>query len=224
MRKQVVVAIDGPAGAGKSTAARLLAGRLGCLYIDSGALYRAATLGCMQRGVDLEDAAAVEAAVGRMAVRYLPEGVYLDGRKLGGEIRAEEVTRKVRHLAANPAVRRMMTRAARDSVRDRDAVVEGRDAGGVIFPDARVKVYLDASVEERARRRGEELRNDGQDLTPSEVIDSIASRDRSDFSRADDPLGVAPGAAVVDTTELTIEEVVGKLEELVKQKVGEQDE
>jgi cytidylate kinase len=221
MGERIKVAIDGPAGAGKSTVAKLLAGRLGFLYLDTGALYRAATLGCLEQGVELADSDALASVVGKMTLE-LREGVpYLEGRDVAGEIRKPELTQKVRCLAANPAVRRHVTEAARRAAQGRDVVTEGRDAGTVIFPQAQVKIYLDALADERARRRHRELVERGETAAHEEVLEAIRRRDESDFERPDDPLRVAPGAEVVDTTGLSVSEVVDKLEKLVKRKVGE---
>jgi cytidylate kinase len=221
MGERIKVAIDGPAGAGKSTVAKLLAGRLGFLYLDTGALYRAVTLGCLEQGVELADSDALASVVGKMTLE-LREGVpYLEGRDVAGEIRKPELTQKVRCLAANPAVRRHVTEAARRAAQGRDVVTEGRDAGTVIFPQAQVKIYLDALADERARRRHRELVERGETAAHEEVLEAIRRRDESDFERPDDPLRVAPGAEVVDTTGLSVSEVVDKLEKLVKRKVGE---
>ncbi len=221
MGEQIRVAIDGPAGSGKSTVARLLAERLGFLYIDTGALYRAATFGCIERGVDLSDAAALASAVAAMSVELRKGEPYLDGRNVKVEVRRPELTQQVRHLSSNPAVRRQVTGAARQAARGHSIVAEGRDAGTVIFPQAQVKTYLDADPQERVRRRHRELREKGDSVSFEEVLEAIRRRDASDMGRADDPLRVAEDAQVIDTTGLTIEQVVDSLEKLVKRKIGE---
>ena len=140
------------------------------------------------------------------------------------EIRRPRLTREVRHLAANPAVRRRVTDAARRAAEGRDVVSEGRDAGTVIFPQAQLKIYLDASAQERAGRRHRELLEKGVSVGREEVLEAIRRRDKSDFDREDDPLRVAPGAEVVDTTGLAVGQVVDKLEKLVKEKIAKGSE
>jgi CMP/dCMP kinase len=200
----MVVAIDGPAGAGKSTVARALARELGFTYLDSGAMYRAAALAVLERG-----GAASEAAE-RADIR-LGERVVLDGRDVTADIRTPEVTEAASRVAANPAVRAALMRKQRELLSSGDWVAEGRDIGTVVAPDASVKVFLTADAEERARRRAEELGGDVET-----VLRDQALRDAQDSTREHSPLRLAPGAVELDTTGLSVDEVVERIVVLVE--------
>jgi CMP/dCMP kinase len=200
----MVVAIDGPAGAGKSTVARALARELGFTYLDSGAMYRAAALALLERG-----GAASEAAE-RADIR-LGDRVLLDGRDVTADIRTPEVTEAASRVAANPGVRAALARKQRELLSSGDWVAEGRDIGTVVAPDAPVKVFLTADAEERARRRAEEL--DGDVDT---VLRDQALRDAQDSTREHSPLRLAPGAVELDTTGLSVDEVVKRIAALVE--------
>ena len=200
----MVVAIDGPAGAGKSTVARALARALGFTYLDSGAMYRAAALAVLERG-----GAASEAAE-RADIR-LGEQVLLDGRDVTDELRTPEVTEAASRVATNPKVRAALARKQRELLSSGDWVAEGRDIGTVVAPDAAVKVFLTAAADERARRRADELGADVQT-----VLRDQALRDAQDSTREHSPLEVAPGAVELDTTGLTVDEVVERIVELVE--------
>ncbi len=223
--EQIRVAIDGPAGAGKSTVAKLLAERLGFLYIDTGALYRAATVGCLEQGVDGKSPEDIADAVGSMAVE-LRDGVpFLNGRDVSEEIRRPKLTEQVtKVVASNLRVRELMTEAARKAAVGHDIVADGRDVAKKIFPKAQIKIYLDAGEPERAKRRHQELLKKGEDISYEEVLAAIQARDQDDFSRSCDALEKVPGAQVVDTTGMSIEQVVDRLEQLVKGKIGKGSE
>ena len=199
-----VIAIDGPAGSGKSTVAKRVAEKLGLAYLDTGAMYRSVAFAALRRGIDVADAE----AVGRLAQQVEMEigaTVRVEGVDATVEIRGPEVTRAVSVVAANPEVRREMVRRQRDWVSIHDgAVVEGRDIGSVVFPNAALKVFLTASDDERARRRSQEMR----DLDYDTVAADIARRDLLDSTRTASPLVVADDAVVVDTSGRTIEEIV----------------
>jgi cytidylate kinase len=200
----MVVAIDGPAGAGKSTVARAVAERLGFTYLDSGAMYRAVGLAALERGLDPAEVAVV--------VRIeLGEGVLLDGRDVTEAIRAPEVSEAASRAAAEPAVRAAMVDQQRRLLAAGDWVAEGRDIGTVVAPDAEVKVFLTADPQERARRRAAELGAD-----PATVLAEQVIRDQRDSTRADSPLVAAPGATLVDTTGLSLAEVVARVVALVR--------
>jgi cytidylate kinase len=208
-----VVALDGPSGTGKSTVARRLASRLGARYLDTGAMYRAATVAALRKGVDLTDSVAITTVVesARIEISTDPEhaAVTLDGEPVDQEIRSGETTAAVSAVSAVPAVRALMVDAQRALIGDGGIVVEGRDIGSVVWPTARPKVYLTASPEARARRRAGEV---GGDLEA--VAADIARRDGLDSTRAAIPLTQTDDAVELDTTDLGIDEVVDRLVDL----------
>jgi CMP/dCMP kinase len=202
-----VIAIDGPAGAGKSTISRLLAARLGLDYLDTGAMYRAVTAEAMFRHVDVHDQAAVAAVARGVALEVSDDGVFVDGRDVTAVIRTPEVTVNVAPVASNSAVRAELRDRQRAWARHRGGgVIEGRDIASVVFPDATLKVYLTASPLERARRRAAES---GGDVDA--IAASIADRDRRDMARADGPLQTTDDGHFVDTDGHTIEQVVATI-------------
>jgi cytidylate kinase len=209
-----VVALDGPSGTGKSTVARLLATRLGARYLDTGAMYRAATVAALREQVDLADPVAITKAVEASEIEISTDpqrvSVTLDGVAVDVEIRAAETTAAVSAVSAVPAVRAWLVAAQRELIEDGGIVVEGRDIGSVVWPTARPKVYLTASPEARAQRRAGELAID-----VATVADDIARRDRLDSTRAASPLTKADDAVELDTTDLDVDEVVARLAELV---------
>lgn len=205
-----IIAIDGPAGSGKSTIARRLADRLGLQYLDTGAMYRGVTFAALRRGIDPGDAADVARIVGEVELVVDPAAgtVTVDGVDATIEIRGPEVTRAVSLVAANPEVRREMVRRQREWAADQGGgVLEGRDIGTVVFPDAQLKVYLTARPEVRAERRSKEV----ADLSYEAVATDLARRDALDQGRETSPLAEAEDALVVDTSDLTIDEVVEAL-------------
>jgi len=208
---ELVVAVDGPSGSGKSTVSRRLADRLGARYLDTGAMYRAVTWAVLRAEVDPRDADAVAKVAADIEVGIGTDPhvshTTVDGHPVDGEIRGPEVTGAVSVVAAVPEVRRILVAQQRKIIAAADRiVVEGRDIGSVVAPDARVKVYLTATADERARRRSVEVE---ADLAATAA--DLARRDRFDSSRAADPLRQAPDAVVLDTTELGIDEVVARL-------------
>lgn len=209
-----VVAIDGPAGAGKSTIARALASRLGIPYLDTGAMFRVVAYSALRRGIHLDDEAAVAALAGRLSIRVTSESVSVDGVDVTQEIRSSEVNAIVSHVAALSSVRSILREQQRVWAESNGGgVVEGRDIGTVVFPDAILKVFLTARPEIRAARRVAEA---GGDV--DEVARSIAERDRLDSSRQDSPLARADGSVIVDTSDLSIPEVVELLAEMVAER------
>lgn len=203
-----MIAVDGPGGVGKSTVSRRVAQRLGLDHLDTGAFYRAATLAVLEAGVDPSDADDVAGIVEEVSIDHRQGRTYLGGRDVSAEIRGADVTAAVSVVAAHPGVRRSMVAAQRRWVdrRGGEAVVEGRDIGTVVFPDAVIKVFLDADPEVRAVRRSREVGS-----APAEVAAALRARDRLDISRADSPLRAAPEAVVIDTSDLSIEAVVDRI-------------
>jgi cytidylate kinase len=200
-----VIAIDGPAGSGKSTVAKALAERLGLEYLDTGAMYRSVTFAALRRGIDPAEADAVARVADRAVIDVGPQGVVVDGVDATIEIRGPEVSRAVSIVAANPGVRTEMVRRQREWVAKRDGgVLEGRDIGTVVFPDATLKVYLTADPEVRAQRRSKEV----SDLDYETVAADLARRDALDQGRETSPLTEAPDAFVVDTTGLAVDEII----------------
>lgn len=208
-----VIAIDGPSGSGKSTIARLLGRKLGFLHVDSGALYRIMTLAALKAGIDCNDEKAVAALANEVKVQFVPKDgkvAYLfEGAEPGDAIRTPEVNAAVSPVSKVPEVRAVVTGWLRSMRELGDIVVEGRDIGSVVFPDTPARFYLDASPEARARRRHlEEVGKGIARQTEEEVKASLLGRDKIDSSRKTAPLKIADGAVVIDSTELTIDEVL----------------
>ena len=207
---RLIVAVDGPAGSGKSTVARAVALRLGLSYLDTGAMYRSVAHAALRASVDLDDADAVAALAHRTRIE-VGERVLVDGEDATSAIRSPEVTRAVTAAAANPRVRQEMVRRQRVWVEEnKGGVVEGRDIGSVVFPEARLKVFLTADPEERARRRAAEA--------GTAVATDIARRDEADSTRQHSPLTAADDAITIDTTGRGIDEVVDEILGLLSQR------
>jgi len=205
-----VVAIDGPAGSGKSTVAKALAARLGVPYLDTGAMYRAVAFAALRRGVDPDDAGTVARIAEHLELEVADGSVTVDGVDASIEIRGPEVTRAVSAVAANPEVRTELVRRQREWVSGHggSAVVEGRDIGTVVFPDAPLKAYLTANLEVRAGRRQKEV----ADLDYETVMADMARRDTVDEGRDVDPLLCADDAVRIDTTDRSVEDIVDELQ------------
>lgn len=218
MRKSVVVAMDGPSGSGKSSTSRGVARRLGLRYLDTGAMFRAVTWWMLQHGIDVEDPAAVAAAVTRpvLSSGTDPEApsITVDGTDVAGPIRSPEVTGAVSAVSAVPAVREQLLQEQRRIIGDGGIVVEGRDIGTVVVPDAEVKVFLTADPAARAVRRSAELSaTAAADVAATEA--DLLRRDRIDSGRASAPLAMADGAHHIDTTPYTLDEVIDQVVTLV---------
>ena len=221
MTKGFVVAIDGPAGAGKSTIAKKVAETLGFAYIDTGAMYRAVTWKLLQTGKEFSPELAAELAE-KIEIRFRPESdrnrVYVDGQEVTDDIRTQEVSRLVSRVAAVPAVREAMVAQQRLMGAESGVVMDGRDIGTVVFPAAQCKIFLTASVEERARRRGLELEAKGQQVDYKALQADIASRDKQDSEREVSPLRQAEDAVYLDTSDMDIKQVTEEIIRLVNLK------
>ena len=215
----MIVTIDGPAGAGKSSIARRLAERLGFQFLDTGAMYRAVALAALRRGLGPADSEAIAALVQQLVIEMDGPRTLLGGEDISQAIRTSEVSAAVYLAADNVAVRGRLVELQRQIGAVRDTVTEGRDQGTVAFPHAECKIFLTASPEERARRRHGELAARGESITLEEVLAQQIDRDRRDSARAVGPLLKAAGAVEVWTDGLTPEEVVDRLEEIVRSRV-----
>jgi len=219
-RKRVVVAIDGPAGAGKSTIAKRLAQRLGFTYIDTGAMYRAVALWALRQNVDPGDMHRMEQLAMAAEIELEPGRIRLNGEDVTEAIRKPEVTSGASKVAVIPGVRRAMVAKQRAMGDRRSVVMEGRDIGSVVFPDAAVKVFLDANPGERVRRRFQETQGKGEPVSEDALAAQIAERDRRDSTRAEAPLTQAPDATYVDSTSLTIEQVEEAILRIVRARIA----
>ena len=218
--ENVVIAIDGPAGSGKSTVSKRIAKRLGLIYIDTGAMYRALTLKAMRGEIDLEDAETLTALARSTRIDLKEESgilkVFLDGEDVSTLIRTPLVTNNVKYIARVPEVRAEMVKSQRAIGERSGAVLEGRDIGTVVFPDADYKFYLDADADERARRRHKELAESGEKISLERIKKDVVERDMSDMKRNVGALKKADGAIVIDTTKLSIDGVVENLLSCIK--------
>ena len=213
----MIVAIDGPAAAGKGTVARALAQRLGWRYFDTGAMYRAVALAGLERGAAPDDAAAMEDVARSVRVSIDGDEVTVDGGDVSDRIRAPEVTRAVSTVAAHPAVRAVLVQRQRDLIATgEDVVMEGRDIGTTVAPDAEVKIFLTASLPERARRRCRQLGLPKDDATLAEIASELAARDRADQARSTSPFKKAEDAVVLDSTGRSVGAVVDEITAVVE--------
>jgi len=217
LTKRITIAIDGPAGSGKSTVARRIAEKLGYLYIDTGAMYRAVALWALRRGVALSDMHRLEQLANEAAIEFAPDDgkVLLNGEDVSDFIRAPEVGDAASEVSRIPAVRRALVAKQREIGERSSVVMEGRDIGSVVFPDATVKIFLDAQPEVRAERRAAE-----SDLPSELVAEKIRERDRRDQTRAHSPLMQAPDAVYVDTTGMSIQDVEAALLKIVRDRTS----
>ena len=209
------IAIDGPAGAGKSPIARAAARSLGFLYVDTGAMYRALALHLLRNHVEVEQTDKIEELLAGMTIRIAYSGgeqqIILNGENVTGQLRKEEVGNMASRSAANPKVREKLLQLQRDIARDNDVIMDGRDIGTFVLPNADVKVYLTASVEERANRRYLELKEKGLDADMAKIEEDIRTRDFQDMNRTIAPLKQAEDAVVIDSSRMSIPEVMDRI-------------
>jgi cytidylate kinase len=220
-----IIAIDGPAGAGKSTVARHLARYFGLLNLETGAMYRAFALKAMEGGVALDDVPALLALSTTTSIRLVPaEGgnlVFLDGLDVTGKLREQAVTDGASRVSVHPPIRAWMVRLQQQLGSEGGVVMEGRDIGTVVFPHADVKIFLDAAPEVRGLRRYEQMgAGESAEVQPEAVVRELRARDERDRNRADSPLRPAEDAVILDSTQLTLEQVVARAEEIVQEKLA----
>lgn len=218
------IAIDGPAGAGKSTIARQLAAKLGYIYVDTGALYRAVGVNAMRKGMDTKNAQQVTSILNdtKVSLRFVDgeQRVFLGEEDVSLAIRTPEASMAASNVSAIPAVREFLFDLQRNIAKENDCLMDGRDIGTVVLPEAQVKIFLTASAEVRAKRRYDELLAKGMKAEYNEVLEEMIQRDYQDSHRAIAPLKQADDAVLVDTSEMNLEQVLEALETIVKEKTG----
>jgi len=222
---KITIAIDGPAASGKSTTAREVAKKLGYTYIDSGAMYRAVTLNALRKNIPVGDGEKIAGMAKELELQFGRNDsktvIYMDGEDVSEKIRTPEIDQNISPVAANPAVRLIMVQKQRAMGKEGGIVMDGRDIGTVVFPKADLKIFLQATVQERALRRKKELEQKGAKINLDKVVFDIEYRDRQDSSRNHSPLLKAEDAVEIDTTRLTIEQQIGKILELATLKIQE---
>ena len=220
----VSVAIDGPAGAGKSTLARRLAAELGYIYVDTGAMFRIIGLYALRAGKDPKDNEAVNALLPEISLKFAfiegEQHIYLNGEDVSTAIRTEEVGMAASAVGANPEVRAFLLGMQRDMAKTQDVLMDGRDIGTVVLPDATVKIFLTASPEARATRRWKEYQQKGVEVSYEEVLADVRQRDYQDTHRAAAPLRQADDAQLLDTSEMNFEQSLGAMKKMIVEKVG----
>lgn len=218
--KQLQVAIDGPAGAGKSTVARQVANRLGLSYVDTGAMYRSIAWKALHENVDVHDDEAITHLAEQLTFSLHPQGIIVNGLLLTEEIRTQEISALASAIAKMPGVRRILVNKQQEIAALESVVMDGRDIGTHVLPNADVKVFLTASIEERALRRYKELRAKGLDVDLNRLKEEIKHRDENDRTRKYGPLKRAEDAVLIDTTNRSVEEIVDSIMQLCRHKMG----
>jgi len=221
-KKGLTIAIDGPSGAGKSTVARALAKRLGYIYIDTGAMYRSVALRVKEKLISPEDESALSRLASSLHITLIAEGeeihVFCDGQDVTEAIRTPEISRLASHISKQKGVREALVRMQREMGKEGGVILEGRDIGTVVFPDAEVKFYLDAESDERARRRYDEMVEKGVEVDFKETQEELVQRDHNDMHRDHSPLKKANDAVYIDSTHRSVEEIVEEMNRIVESK------
>ena len=221
--KRFAIAVDGPAGSGKSTVAKAIARKLGIIYVDTGAMYRTVALHCKQNNIAWEQEADVAASLDSLKMKIVPEEggqkIFLNDVDVTTDVRAAEIGKGASAVAAYPKVRERMVELQQDMAKEHSVIMDGRDIGTVVLPDAEVKIYLDAGVEERAKRRVGELEAKGEIADFEEIKKMIIQRDYNDMNREHSPLKKADDAVVLDSTSMTVEEVQQAILDVVQERV-----
>lgn len=209
------IAIDGPGGAGKSTIAKILSSELGLEYIDTGAMYRAFALKTIKSGTDIADEKQLDAMLAATDIDFRKGEIFLDGENVSGLIRTPEISKAASKVSAIPAVRRKLVAIQRQMGHDKEVIMDGRDIGTNVLTDAPFKIFLSASAEVRAKRRYDELAAKGEEVSYEDVLSDMIERDRADMTRETDPLRKADDAIEIDTSDMTIDEVVDTIKNIV---------
>ena len=221
--KKFAIAVDGPAGSGKSTVAKAIARKLGIIYVDTGAMYRTVALHCKQKNIAWDKEAEVVSALESLEMRIVPEEggqkIFLNDMDVTAEVRSAEIGKGASAVAVYGGVRERMVELQQEMAKEHSVIMDGRDIGTVVLPDAEVKIYLDAGVEERARRRVGELEAKGETADFEEIKKMIIERDHNDMNRAHSPLRKADDAVVLDSTSMTVEEVQQAILGIVAERV-----
>lgn len=216
----IIIAIDGPAGAGKSTVAKKIAKKLNITYLDTGAMYRAVTYKLLETSTKIDDNAALQKLLNNIDITYIDGFLCLNGQKIGEEIRTAVINQNVSKVSSSADVRNAMTELQRNIGRQQSCIMDGRDVGTVVFPNADVKIFLVADVEKRAQRRHLENRNNGIESSLEEIKESILKRDKQDSERELAPLLKADDAIEIDTSDMSIDEVVAKIIDIYTEKTN----
>lgn len=218
--KYYAVAIDGPAGSGKSTIARILAKKLNFIYLDSGAMYRAIAWRVLNENINLKNSDRLRPLVESTHFEIIPNGLLVNGERVGEELRTPEVTTLASEVAKNPIVREILVRKQQEMAKDHHVIMDGRDIGTVVLPNADVKIFLTASIDERAKRRYREFQQKGINVDFEQLRNEIRQRDENDQNRSISPLRQAEDAIRIDTTNRSIEEVVEQILSICCTKMG----